>query len=134
MKRFLMAMMCVVMALCVFGCGQSNSEKYSSLKKEVMAASDKTVAVSKDTPDILNEKYVPTKEDFAVRHMPFHERNLKAFKEIHKEVMPKLKEMEKLALKDPAIAKDWENFGPNAILYFDGIVKKEEGIIKQWKL
>lgn len=134
MKRFLMAMMCVVMALCVFGCGQSNSEKYSTLKKEVLAASERVAEVSKDTPDILNEKYVPTKEDFAVRHMPFHERNLKAFKEIHKEVMPKLKEMEKLALKDPALAKDWENFGPGITMYFDGLIKKEEGIINHWKL
>ena len=134
MKRFLMAMMCVVMALCVFGCGKSDAEKYSDLKKEVMVLSDKTVEVSKDTPDVMNEKYVPTKQDFAVRHMPYHERNLKAFKEIQKEAIPKLKEMEKLALKDPAIAIDWRDVGPRAVDYFNGIVKKEENIIKEWKL
>ena len=100
MKRFITAMLCVVMALCMFGCGQSNEEKYATLKNEVRIS-------AKAIPDKI---YKDVKSSFCKENVPIYERNLKNVYEDKKVIDEKLKEMEKLAQKDLKLSNDLQNF------------------------
>lgn len=100
MKRFITAMLCVVMALCMFGCGQSNEEKYTTLKNEVRVSAKA----------IANDVFKDVAVNARIENIPVFERNLKKAYEDKKVIDDKLKEMEKLAQKDLKLSNDLQNF------------------------
>ena len=133
MKRILMMIMCVVMAVSLFGCGQSNEQKYMSLRNEVeteMKAYDKLVA---SIPDHTKEKYSPSKERFRKQYLPYHEKALPEVVAIQKRVMPKLEEMEKLAKSEVKLKGDFEKFAPRIVMILQNAVENETDIIKRYK-
>lgn len=100
MKRFITAMLCVVMALCMFGCGQSNEEKYTTLKNEVQ------VAVKVLKKDIQKD----LKKHFCEENIPVYERNIKKAYEQKRDIDAKLKEMEALSKKELKLSNDLTEF------------------------
>ena len=133
MKRILMMIMCVVMAISLFGCGQSNEQKYMSLRNEVeteMKAYDKLVA---SIPDHTKETYSPSKERFRKQYLPYHEKALPEVIAIQKRVMPKLEEMEKLAKSEVKLKGDFEKFAPRIVMILQNAIEAETNIIKRYK-
>ena len=133
MKRIVMVIMCVVMALAMFGCGQSNEQKYMSLRKEVeteMKAYDKVVL---GIPDHRKERFAPSKERFREQYLPHHEKALAEIKEIHKRVMPKIDEMAKLASSDVKLKNDFDNFGRRMAVILQNGLEAETEIINKYK-
>ena len=133
MKRILMMIMCVVMAISLFGCGQSNEQKYMSLRNEVeteMKAYDKIIA---SIPDHSKEKYSPSKERFRKQYLPYHEKALPEIKAIQKRVLSKLEEMEKLSKKDLKLYEDYKKYPTYWGAVLKDAVEAEEAIIKKYK-
>lgn len=115
MKRILMMIMCVVMALSLFGCGQSNEKKYMSLRNEVETEMKAYDVIVRSTP------YGASKEN--------HEKALSELTAIQKRVMPKLEEMEKLAKEDLKLKNDFEKFGINNAMLLKNAVNRETKIV-----
>lgn len=134
MKRILMMIMCVVMAISLFGCGQSNEQKYMSLRNEVEKEMQTYDKVRMGIPDYQKlESRVPTKEVFAQKYLPYHENALKEYKAIQKRVLPKLEEMEKIAKDDLKLKKDYNEFGPRFAKILKDAIENREKMIKKWK-
>jgi len=71
------------MAVSLFGCGQSNEQKYMSLRNEVEKEMQTYDKVRMGIPDYQKlESRVPTKEVFAQKYLPYHENALKEYKAI----------------------------------------------------
>jgi len=138
MKRTLMLIMCVVMAISLFGCGQSNEKKYMSLRNEVEAEMKAYNKIVEAIPDHHGKsKYGPQyavgKEEFRERFLSYHEKALPEIVAVQKKVMSKLQEMEKLAKDDLKLKKDFENFGPKNAIFLQNAVEIETDIIKRYK-
>ena len=134
MKRILMMIMCVVMAISLFGCGQSNEQKYMSLRNEVeteMKAYDKIVTAIPDHhgKSKYGPQYAVGKEEFRERFLAYHEKALPEIVAIQKKVMPKLEEMEKLAKDDLKLKKDFEDFGIKSATLLKYAIDEEAKII-----
>lgn len=138
MKRILMMIMCVVMAISLFGCGQSNEQKYMSLRNEVeteMKAYDKIVTAIPDHrgKSKYGPQYAVGKEEFRERFLSYHEKALPEIVAIQKKVMPKLEEMEKLAKSEVKLKGDFEKFAPRIVMILQNAVENETDIIKRYK-
>ena len=133
MKRILMMIMCVVMAISLFGCGQSKEEKYMSLRNEVeteMKAYDKIVLGLRDLQK--NDPYVPSKERFRAQYLPHHEKALPEMKAIQKRLTSKMDEMGKIAKSDLKLKNDYDKFVVRMSIVNDG-VEAESNLIKKYK-
>ena len=97
MKKIIVAVMCVVMSLVMFGCGQSNEEKYTTLKNEVRAEINKVNdAYPKiDSPFYREEHYKKYKVWVGIGETSI------------KNITPKLEEMKKLSQKELKLANDF---------------------------
>lgn len=115
MKRILMMIMCVVMAISLFGCGPSKEQKYMSLRNEMETEMKAYYAVVSATP------YGVSKER--------HKKSLSELVAIQKRVMPKLEEMEKLAKDDLKLKKDFEDFGIKSATLLKYAIDEETKII-----
>lgn len=133
MKRIVMVIMCVVMSLVMFGCGQSNEQKYMSLRKEVESDMNAFSEVVRAIPDHRKEQYAPSRERFREQYLPHHEKALEEIKKIQKRVMPKIEEMKKLSDTDVKLKSDYENFGRRKALILENAIKAETRIINNYK-
>ena len=114
MKRILMMIMCVVMAISMFGCGQSNEKKYMSLRNEVETEMKAYQTIIRSTP------WTASKDR--------HEKALSELIAIQKRVMPKLEEMEKLSKDDLKLKDDFGSFSANASILNSAIKDTKEWI------
>lgn len=114
MKRIVMMIMCIVMALSMFGCGPSNEKKYMSLRNEVETEMKAYETIIRSTP------WTASKDR--------QEKALSELIAIQKRVMPKLEEMEKLSKDDLKLKDDFGSFSANASILNSAIKDKKEWI------
>ena len=133
MKRILMMIMCVVMAISLFGCGQSNEQKYMSLRNEVeteMKAYDKLVA---SIPDHTKGTYAVSREEFRAKYLPHYEKALPEIEAMQKKVTIKLEEMEKLAKNDVKLKTDFDKFASRNLKVLQSGIKVCKRNIERYK-
>lgn len=103
MKKIIVAVLCVIMSLVVFGCGPSNEEKYTTLKNEVNAEMKTINHLAPEQKhgygNYLSVENIPAFEKFVVDAKPHREA-------VHK----KLGEMETLSKKELKLSNDYTEF------------------------
>ena len=119
MKRIVMMIMCIVMALSMFGCGQSNEKKYMSLRNEVETEMKAYETIIRSTP------WTASKDR--------QEKALSELIAIQKRVMPKLEEMEKLAKNDVKLKTDFDKFASRNLKVLQSGIKVCKRNIERYK-
>lgn len=118
MKRIVTIVLCVFMAICMFGCG-SSEKKYTNLKNEVIASMKD---FDKKTPDpyfsgLTSKSRIPDYEKYIANAQP-----------VKKSVLPKLEEMKKLAKDELKLSNDFEKFEKDTMKKLNRIETYKEKI------
>ena len=137
MKRTLMMIMCVIMAISLFGCGQSKEEKYMSLRNEVETEMKACNDVKRAYKTVCNTSFYRlfdiNEQEFKEKYLPQHKKALSEFIAIQKRVMPKLEEMEKLAKDNLKLKKDFEEFGVENAMHLKELINYQTNVINNPK-
>lgn len=123
MKRIITAMLCVVMALCMFGCGQSNEEKYTVLKNEVLTAMTSVEKINKELGSVaLSKKEIPRVQKACDELKPFA-----------KTIETKMKEMKEISKKDLKLTNDFTDFEHDMNVKIKLYITRKESVLERLK-